>query len=413
MILNDMKSHRYVWLLLAVLMSSALEVAAQFGGGFGGFGGGGGIGGGGGVAGRGTTPTYPATGQMGSAMISSDLESRRLVVITDDETAQHISMVISNLDRPKPQVLIKVVFMEATYSKDSDIGVEGSLVKRFGGGNSYTGLVNQVFGSGLLSQAPNALAPGAGLYTILGNDFQATIRAIQQAGKAEILSRPSILARNNQQATINIGQQVPIITGTTVSALGTQSSQVSYASVGITLQVTPFINRDGMVEMIIAPSTSVLADRSQWVATGNGVSSPVINSRSADTVVVVPDGTPVVIGGLMENQKQQSDSKIPILGDIPLLGAAFKRKISQNVKTELLIFLTPHIVSNPTQLAALTEKERGKAVQTQQSFTEQELDRFIDTLPVKPNPVPGQIPSQIDTQAKPAKKKATVSPRSR
>lgn len=412
MIFNNMKSHKHFWLLLALSLWSTLDAAAQFGGGFGGFGGGGGGGGGFGGGGRGNTPTYPANGQMGSATISVDPESRRLVVITDDETAKHISMVVSNLDRPKPQVLIKVVFMEVTYTKDSDIGVEGSLVKKFGAANTFTGIVSQVFGNGLASQAPNALAPGAGLYTILGNDFQATIRAIQKNGKTEILSRPSILARNNQQATITIGQQVPIITSTTIGALGTQSSGVTYTSVGITLQVTPFINRDGMVEMIVSPSTSVLADRAQWVATGNGVSSPVINSRSADTVVVVPDGMPVVIGGLMENQKQQSDSKIPVLGDIPLLGAAFKRKITQNVKTELLIFLTPHIVGSPTQLAGLTQKERGASDQTQKAFSEQEMDKFLDTLPVKESPVPGQIPNPIDTQPNPKKQKPLRSPRS-
>ncbi len=350
---------------------------------------------------------------MGSAMISSDPETRRLVVITDDETAKHISMVISNLDLPKPQVLIKVIFMEVTYTKSSDLGVEGSLVKNFGAGNMFTGVVSQVFGNGLVSSAPTALAPGAGLYTILGNDFQATIRAIQQAGKSEILSRPSILARNNQQATINIGQQVPIITSTTISTLGTQSSGVSYTSVGITLQVTPFINRDGMVEMIVAPSTSVLADRSQWVATGNGVSSPVINSRSADTVVVVPDGQSVVIGGLMENQKQQSDSKIPVLGDIPLLGAAFKRKITQNVKTELLIFLTPHIINGAVQLAQMTDREKNSSLESKKAFAERELDKFIDTLPVKAVPVPGPIPNLNDPPPDTTKNKQPLrSPRS-
>lgn len=405
-----MKSYKHLCVLLALWLSCALEATAQFGGG--GFGGGGFGGGGfGGGAGRATTQ-YPANGTMGNALISSDPETRRLVVITDADTAKHISMVISNLDRPKPQVLIKVVFMEVTHSKDSDIGVEGSIIKKFGGGGSYTGVVNQVFGNGLISQAPAALAPGAGLYTILGDDFQATIRAIQRAGGGEILSRPSILARNNQQATINIGQQVPIITSTTIGALGTQSSGVTYTSVGITLQVTPFINSDGMVEMIISPSTSVLADRSQWVATGNGVSSPVINSRSADTVVVVPDGQPVVIGGLMENQKQRSDSKIPILGDIPLLGAAFKRKITQNVQTELLIFLTPHIVVGSMDLAKMTDRERGSADQTRKAFTEQEMDKYFDTLPVKKNPVPGQMPDLNAPQSDPGKKRPLRSPNS-
>jgi type II secretory pathway component GspD/PulD (secretin) len=142
-----------------------------------------------------------------------------------------------------------------------------------------------------------------------------------------------------------------------------------------------------MVEMILTPSISQLADKSQWVPTSSGpagtVLSPVINSRSADTVVVVPDGQTVVIGGLMENNKQSTDSKIPILGDIPLIGNAFKRQVKNYTKTELIIFLTPHIVNQPTELAALSSTERANSTLTPKAFTEQELDRFLDTVPVK------------------------------
>jgi general secretion pathway protein D len=115
------------------------------------------------------------------------------------------------------------------------------------------------------------------------------------------------------------------------------------------------------------------------------VNAPVINSRSADTVVVTPDGQTVVIGGLMQNSTVESESKIPVLGDIPLLGAAFKRKSKSNEKTELLIFLTPHVVQYPGQLAALAEDERSKAQIVPKSFTEKELDRFLDKVPARDN----------------------------
>ena len=151
--------------------------------------------------------------------------------------------------------------------------------------------------------------------------------------------------------------------------------------------MTPFITPEGLVEMILTPEISELADKSQWVPTSSGpagtVLSPVINSRSADTVVVVPDGQTVVIGGLMENDKISSDSKIPILGDIPLIGNLFKRQAKNYTKTELIIFLTPHIVAAPEQLAKLSAGERANSVLTPKAFTEQELDRFLDTVPVK------------------------------
>ncbi len=286
-----------------------------------------------------------------------------------------------------------------------DVGVEGGGTHQING--TTTGSGATVFGlSGLNSVATNVplnalnlpiqsfspVPPGAGLYQVLGSDFQATLRAIAQAGKTEVLSRPSILTRNNQQATISLGQQVPLITNTRFDTLGNQINTVSYQSVGIILRVTPFITADGMVEMIVSPETSALADRSQWVPISSGpggsISAPVIDSRSADTVVVVPDAQTAVIGGLMENNKTQADSKVPVLGDIPLLGNLFKRKVKQTTKTELIIFLTPHIVPEPIQLAGVTVKERSDTTLVPKAFSEQELDRFLETVPSRESPPP-------------------------
>ena len=108
--------------------------------------------------------------------------------------------------------------------------------------------------------------------------------------------------------------------------------------------------------------------------------------RAADTVAVTADGQTVIIGGLMETDKSVTDTKIPFLGDIPLFGSLFKRRQTSDVKTELLIFLTPHIVMYPSQLAGLTTAERNKGNLTPKEFSQDELDRFIDDLPVKRPP---------------------------
>jgi general secretion pathway protein D len=340
-----------------------------------------------------TSRPYVPNGTIGDAIISSDPDTKQITVIADDETAQYIKQVIRGLDRPKPQVLIKVVFLEVTYNNASDIGIEGNITGKLRG--PMTGTASNIFG--LLSSGAAPVPPGAGLYTILGNDFSATLRLIAQAGKTEILSRPSILARNNQQATINLGQQVPLITSTRFDTLGNQINTVTYQPVGVILQVTPFITPEGLVEMIVSPQISELADRSQWVPISSGpsgsVSAPVINSRSADTVVVVPDAQTVIIGGLMENDKITTDSKIPILGDIPFIGNAFKRQTKSYTKTELIIFLTPHIVTQPSQLAVLSANEKANSQLLPKAFTEQELDRFLDTLPVKSSK-PGSQPTK-------------------
>ncbi|MEK7675181.1 MAG: hypothetical protein AAB676_05010 [Verrucomicrobiota bacterium] len=379
-----------------------------------------GAGGVGGRAGaRGATRQYNPTGVIGDAMISSDPETRRIIIITDDETNLQISQVITNLDKPKPQVLIKVVFLEVTYRNSSDIGIEGGFSRKindtttgnaanaFGlsslnsSANSATGTNANILGQAVQSFTP--LPPGAGLYQILGQDYQVTLRAIAQAGKAEVLSRPSILARNNQPATITVGQSVPLITNVRYDNFGNAINSISYEDVGIILRVTPFITSDGMVEMIVSPELSSVSATDK-VPISVGVQAPVIDKRSADTVVVTPDGQTVIIGGLMQNNQAETESKIPILGDIPLLGAAFKRKTKENVKTELIIFLTPHIVKEPAQIAALTAAEKGKAQLAPQAFTEQELDQYLDGLPVKQD----KAPSGRETPAKknpPASKK--------
>jgi general secretion pathway protein D len=391
----------------AVILALSLGVAIysqaqQIGGGGGGGGGGARTGATGGTTAGGTaTRQYPNNGTIGDAYFSIDPETHRIVYIADEKTAQYIAQVLTNLDRPKPQVLIKVVFVEVTYNNASDIGVEGgwgrenmngtiksaSAVNGFGlsGLSSIVGTNVNQFGQPIssFSAVSPITQPGAGLYQILGQDYQVTLRAIAQAGRAKILSRPSILARNNQPATINVGQYVPLITSVSYNPLnGTPINSITYTTVGVTLQVTPFITADGLVQMMVSPSISSL-DPTITVPIAAGVNAPVIDNRSADTVVVTADGQTVIIGGLMESDKSQTDTKIPLLGDIPLLGNLFKRRQRSNAQTELLIFLTPRIVQNPTELAALSARERAKS-DAPKAFREQEINKFLDTLPMKP-----------------------------
>ncbi len=316
---------------------------------------------------------YPASTEIGGATVTFDQETRKLIVVADEETAAYVSQVVTNLDRPAPQVLIKVVFLEVTYRKNVDFGFEGSYTPQFS--DNTSGNFGQSFGLGSTLPTP----PGAGLYQIMSDDFQVTLRAIAEAGKTEVLSRPSVLARNNQEAVITVAQQVPLITNVRYDNFGNQINAVTYQPVGIILRVTPFITSDNMVEMIVSPEISNLSD--QTVPIAQGVNAPVINTRSADTVVVTPDGQTVVIGGLMSNLKTQTDNKIPLLGDIPLLGNLFKRRARGDTKTELLIFLTPRIVYAPSQLAQVSAGERRQQRFATEAFTEAELNRFLSELP--------------------------------
>jgi general secretion pathway protein D len=410
-----------------------------FGGGGGGFGGGGGgrgggggafggFGGGAGASGT-TSESYPPSTQPGTVTPTYDAETRSIIWISDDKTADSVSNLVKGLDRPKPQALIKVVFLQVTHDNALDFGVEGSYNPQLGGNMASTlaGIISSnggvtaqpgtLFGTivanaagglttnflapnsaiqggfgnnfGLAAQGAtgstigaNTMPTGAGIYSVLGSDYQATIRAIASANNLEVLSRPSILVRNNQPATIQVGQDVPIITSVTYSTqTGLPIITPTYQPVGIVLQVTPFITDDGLVEMIVSPSISSLS--SQTVAIAPGYNAPVINNSGASTVVVVPDGQTVIIGGLMENDKAAVDTKIPILGDIPIIGNLFKRTQRDHSKTELIIFLTPHVVRMPSELAASTDSESARVEMGRKAFTEKEYNQYFDSLPLK------------------------------
>jgi len=418
---------------LAFLLCATFEVHAQVrtggGGGGGGFGFGGfGGGGGGGFRGGGasTASTYNNNGSVGAATFAIDPTTHAIVFTADAKTAEQIKALIATLDRPKPQVLIKVVFLEVQHDNTSDIGIEGGWTG--GAGNNMVANAANVFGlsdlnSGTstsilssflgkingvssnsssssvtstrtlnaLGQPVGSLAtPGAGMYQILGSDFQATLRAIATAGKFQLLSRPSVLARDGQQARIVVGQKVPLVTSVSynnsVNGPTVPIVNIQYTDVGIILNVTPFIGANGEVEMIIQPSTtSVNPTESQVIAPG--VSAPFLDERSADTVVVTPDGQTVVVGGLMQNSKSSSESKIPFLGDIPLLGNLFKSKSKADAKSELLIFLTPHVIQLPGQLAAVSDTESKQWIPPD-SFSEQELNKFLERPPQKADTTP-------------------------
>jgi general secretion pathway protein D len=366
--------------------------------------GGGGGGGGAGRTGTASTATTgaidrPGNGQVGSANFYVDKDTGQVFIIADDQTTAYVSQVISNLAKPKPQVLIKVVFLEVDYNKGTDIGVEGTVTKHLHAG--LTNTASSLFGLAGQGTTPTqgiTTLPGAGMYTIVGDDFSATLRAIEEVGKVDVLSRPTILARNNQMATIQVGYQIPVPSSVAVTTVGTQTG-IQWLNVGIILNVTPNITADGMVEMILAPQiSSVDPTLGQTIGTSsNGVPIvvPAIAIESANTVVITPDGQTVVIGGLMKNNKSSTDSKIPLLGDIPGLGLLFHHKTSSVIKQELIIMLTPYVVRTPTDLARMSQDERGRAPMAPKGFTQPELNQYLESGEPKAPPANAAPPVAI------------------
>ncbi|MGB8355215.1 MAG: hypothetical protein WCD79_15055 [Chthoniobacteraceae bacterium] len=356
------------------------------------------------------TRQYHDATMLGDAIIQIDPETRSLVIVADDETHEEIMKVIKNLDRPKPQVLIKVVFAQVTLNKSLNVGVEGSYTFNVRNGaaggvsNTVTNATASTTGGTAITSSTTAvqsglLSPGTigttsaqtlfglsqlanGSFVRLATDnWQATLYALASHGNVNVLSRPSIMARNNQQAVIVVGQEVPFVTNSQITETGQTINTVQYQDVGIILRVTPFITSNHEVEMIVSPEVSSVD--SQSVTLSPNVSSPIIDKIAAETVVVTPNNSTVVIGGMMQKQQTSTVQKVPILGDLPLIGAAFRHTTKGDTRTELLIFLTPSIVEGTDKLKELTDQEVNRTELPQQAFSQEDLHKYLDNLKIK------------------------------
>ena len=407
----------------------------------------GGSGGGSSRSSTGGARQYRSNTELGDAIIQIDPETRSLVIVTDEETHEELMKVVKEIDQPKPQVLIKVVFVEVTYNKGLDVGVEANYTFNNGyatgaktgnattatsstttnGSTTTTKTSSLVTDLAQAASAANGVAgasvfngvipnPVDGTYArIIADDWSATLRLLATKGKVEVLSRPSIMARNNQEAVIVVGSEVPFITNSRTDNNGNLINTITYDNVGVILRVTPFITSDGNVEMIVAPEISALTDQS--VPIGNNATAPVISKRSAETVVVTPNGKTVVIGGLMQTQKIESIRKIPLLGDIPgVLGLPFRRTVRNDTKSELMIFLTPTIVSGGAAIDNVTAREVGRNELVNKTYTKKDFDKYLDLPLLVPEPEApaARTPTRRATAVKTSVEvKATPAPKSR
>ncbi len=281
----------------------------------------------------------------GQVTIIADPDTNSLLIRTAPKNYPDVKAILDDLDRAVPQVLIKVLVAEVTHDNNMDIGAEFAALNLRASGNGQK--IGTDFG---LAQATGGLTA-----TVLETNFQATLHALETMGKLDVLSRPYILASDNQLASIIVGQSVPIPINSQITDTGNTINSLEYVDVGIILNVTPHINPEGLVIMDVNPEISSLTG--QTVPISNGVGAPIFDTRSAMSRVGVLDGKTIVIGGLMEDKKTETVSKVPFLGSIPLIGNLFQRHQQDKTKTELLIFLTPHVAERPEVLKQMSEDE--------------------------------------------------------
>ncbi len=285
----------------------------------------------------------------GQVTVVADEDTNSLMVMTNSANFAKVKSVLADLDRPVPQVLIKVLIAEVTHDNNYDLGAEFSAINLPTSGKT-TALSN--FGN----EAAQAAAGGF-LFKLVENDVSVAIHALQTQGNLDVLSRPYILASDNQLSSIIVGQEVPFVTDTRTTDTGQTINTIQYQDIGIILNVTPHINPDGIVVMDVAPEISALTDAT--VKISDTLAAPVFAKRSAQSRVAIRDGQTIVIGGLVEDRKTTTVDKIPLLGDLPIVGVLFGRTQDKKSKTELLIFLTPHVAKEPDRLMKMSDGERG------------------------------------------------------
>ncbi len=273
--------------------------------------------------------------------------SSQLLVGTSLRAYQRTMDLIHGLDRPEPQVMISVLIAEVILDDDVELGVEIAGQELDFTRNAVLGPNGVLEGSDFDFVGGTDLgAAGLGLggfnFTITGEDFSFLFHALQTDSRVEVLSRPILLVRNGQEGKITIADQVPYVESTQINDTGSTNSSVGREDVGIVLTATPQISPDGYVTIKLKQELSNIAGEN--IQLTEGVSSPIFQTREVDTNVTVRDGETVVIGGLISARESEAENKVPILGDIPLLGWLGRRTAVSKSRGELLIVLTVDIL---------------------------------------------------------------------
>lgn len=275
--------------------------------------------------------------------IKIDERTNKIAISDYPEKLDYIAKLISAFDEKPQQVLIDAQVIEIKPSDKFEMGVDWEYWIK----NHFKVTESLPVGtSGRLFLGTPSTTPSK------PRDYKAIVDLLRTIGDAKILSSPRIMVINNQEAKILVGTKDAYITSTTsLSGTGTTviSQSINFVDVGIKLHVTPTINRNGFVIMKIKPEVSS-AERTSITSEGKITQIPIVTTSETETAVVVKDGITILIGGLKKDERQKTVKKIPLIGDIPLLGMFFRSTSDEIKKTDLVILLTPHIMSGETPL---------------------------------------------------------------
>lgn len=295
--------------------------------------------------------------------IIANKETNSLIIYAKPEEFKEIQRVIKKLDIVREQVLIEALIVEVSADNNWNFGIDWMLGAQTGNHIGATSQINNIgnlsgFGSSPVEGKELPLPVSSGFQLGYLSDKSILSFAILNAAAADrdvnILSTPQILTVDNEEAELNVGEEIAIPTNNRISESGTQFYTYEYKPVGVKLKITPHITQSKQITLDLYQEVNSVIGQAD-VATGR---PPDLGKRDIKTRVTVIDGKTIVVGGLISNQKSVQINKVPLLGDIPLLGWIFKRKSVSYSKRNLLVFITPHIVTKQDRLEAVTHQKR-------------------------------------------------------
>ncbi len=322
--------------------------------------------------------------------LTVDLNTNSLIVTDTAERLEEVKRILLSIDIPPPQVLLQVHLMEVKKDLMEDIGLEwggtdGEILSLTGASRT----TQLPFSSGLFKKDLDLDITANPIGTVTAgsidaSNFGAVLHFIRTHTDTKILAQPRILTQSNEAAIIKLVTDAAIAnTSSTVTAEGTAVTSANTAErteVGINLKMTPQINEDSSISLFLEPTVTTVAPSTFF---------PTIfldpTRRSVRTMVRVKNHETIVIGGLIDYNKTQADRKIPYLGDVPVIGNAFKYRSGEGQDRELLIFITPHLVNNDAELRDITlsnARQRDLSMQrVLNAFMNEELDKAMGSLP--------------------------------
>ena len=318
--------------------------------------------------------SQPGGGTGGKVNVQADLSLNALIVKADPGAMGEILSIVDKLDSPRAQVLIEAAIVEVTLNNDLSFGAELAAGDQRGQSvplisTSLNGSIQSLLGGVIDANNPGAVSVVQGLATLSGPtlaaakldldgiSFGAVITALSTNSDANLLSTPSIITLDNNEAKILVGREVPFRTGsftTTGNGSSNPFTTVNRQDVGVELLVTPHVFDGNEVRLDVVQNISNVLP----TAVGGSTFADVVTSkRTIETTVLAGDGETIVLGGLIQDDVTETNRRVPVLGSIPLIGNLFKSKTSSRVKTNLLVFIRPTIISSSEQATTLTNKK--------------------------------------------------------